>query len=220
MLRLVCHIKLLAVAFLFSALQANAADVNVVGLFSGRAVLVIDGSRPRTMSPGQTSPEGIRLISADSETAVVEIDGRRLTLAPGQGTHIGSGVSGSGQAQVNLSADAGGHFFTNASVNGVSIRFLIDTGASLITLNSRDAKNAGINYLAGQKAALMTANGLVPAYRVKLDAVRLGDITLNNVDGVVVEGNALGSIGLLGMSFLNRLEMRREGDRMTLIRRY
>lgn len=214
------NLRLLAVVFLFAASPAHAADVNVVGLFSGKAVLVIDGGRPRTLSVGQVTPEGVRLISASSESAVVEVGGKRLTLAPGQSTHIGSGASGSGQLQAKLTADSGGHFFTAATVNGISLKFLVDTGASLITLSSSDAKNAGINYLSGQKAALMTANGLIPAYRVKLDTVRLGAITLNNVDGMVVEGNALGGFGLLGMSFLNRVEMRREGDQMTLTRRY
>ncbi|MEK6594807.1 MAG: TIGR02281 family clan AA aspartic protease [Pseudomonadota bacterium] len=214
------NLRLLPGVFLFAASLANAADVNVIGLFSGKAVLVIDGGKPRTLSAGQSTPEGVKLISATSESAVVEIGGKRQTLAPGQSTHIGSIASGSGQSQVKLTADSGGHFFTTATINGISLKFLVDTGASLITLSSTHAKNAGINYLSGQKAALMTANGLVPAYRVKLDTVRLGDITLSNVDGVVVEGNALSGAGLLGMSFLNRVEMRREGDQMTLTRRY
>ena len=68
---------------------------------------------------------------------------------------------------------------------------------------------------------MQTANGLVGAYRVKFDTVKLGDITLNNVDGVVMEGNGLGGrFGLLGMSFLNRTEMRREGEVLTLIKRF
>jgi aspartyl protease family protein len=57
-------------------------------------------------------------------------------------------------------------------------------------------------------------------YRVKLDNVRVGDITLNNVDGSVLEGGGLGSFLLLGMSFLNRTQMNRDGDRLTLMRRY
>jgi aspartyl protease family protein len=216
----VSHFRSVAVVFLLAAPLAYSADVNVVGLFAGKAVLMIDGGKPRTLSVGQVTPEGVRLISATSESAVVEVGGRRQTLAPGQSTHIGSGASGSGQSQAKLTADSGGHFFTAATVNGISLKFLVDTGASLITLSSSDAKSAGVNYLSGQKAALMTANGLIPAYRVKLDTVRLGDITLNNVDGIVVEGNSLGGFGLLGMSFLNRVEMRREGDQMTLIRRF
>jgi aspartyl protease family protein len=96
---------------------------------------------------------------------------------------------------------------------------MVDTGASLVTLSSGDALRAGINFRAGQKAVLQTANGTASAYRVKLDSVRLGDITLTNVDGAVVEGNVMGELGLLGLSFLNRVDMRREGATMTLTRR-
>jgi aspartyl protease family protein len=57
-------------------------------------------------------------------------------------------------------------------------------------------------------------------YWVKLDNVRVGDITLNNVDASVLEGTGLSSYALLGMSFLNRTQMNRDGDRLTLTRRY
>jgi aspartyl protease family protein len=63
-----------------------------------------------------------------------------------------------------------------------------------------------------------TANGAAPAYAVQLDRVRIGAIELNNVEAVVVEAGL--PIALLGMSFLNRVEMRRDGEAMTLIRRF
>ena len=99
-----------------------------------------------------------------------------------------------------LTADGQGHFLTIGTINGITVRFLVDTGASLISMSGSDAKRLGLNYTAGQKGAVSTANGIVPAYRVKLDEVRIGDITLNNVDGVVHAGNAL-PVVLLGMSF-------------------
>ena len=78
-----------------------------------------------------------------------------------------------------------------------------------------------MRYSAADRGVMQTANGLVGVYRVKLDTVKLGDIVLNNVDGTVVEGNGLGGrFGLLGMSFLSRTEMRREGDQLTLIKRF
>lgn len=203
---------------LLAAPFAGAADINVIGLTAGKAVLVIDGGRPRTLAVGETTPEKIKLISATSEVAVVEIAGKRETLTMGQSRYVGGPASGSQRAA--LTADAKGHFFATAAVNGVSLRFIIDTGASVVTIGSEDAKRAGVLYLSGQRSLLQTANGVAPAYRVKLDTVKLGDITLNNVDGVVVDGNVLGGVGLLGLSFLNRTEMRRDGDTMTLNRRY
>jgi aspartyl protease family protein len=212
------NVSLILPFILFTATPAPAMDIDVVGLTAGKAVLVIDGGRPRTVAVGETTPEKVRLISATSREAVIEAGGKRRTLVMGQSVSIGGTASGVQRA--TLTADVRGHFFTTAAVNGVSLRFIVDTGASAVTLSNEDARRAGILYLSGQKSLLQTANGVAPAYRVKLDTVRLGDITLHNVDGVVVEGNVLGGVGLLGLSFLNRTEMRREGDTMTLTRRY
>lgn len=210
--------SLLFALFLLGALPAAAADINVLALTAGKAVLVIDGGKPRTLAVGETSPEKVKLVSATSEAAIVEVDGqrRRLTL----GDRISIAGSAAGAQSATLTADARGHFFTTAAVNGISIRFIVDTGASMVTLSATDAKRAGVAYLSAPRGLLQTANGVVAAYRVKLDTVRLGPITLHNVDGVVVETNALGGAGLLGLSFLNRTEMRRDGDTMTLTRRY
>jgi aspartyl protease family protein len=99
------------------------------------------------------------------------------------------------------------------------LRFLVDTGATAVVLSSADARRSGVNYLAGTRSFTQTANGVIPVYNVKIDTIRVGDITLNNVDAAVIEGDRL-PIALLGMSFLNRMEMRREGTTMTLIRKY
>lgn len=195
-----------------------AADINVIALTAGKAVVVINNGKPLAMTAGQVSPEGVRLIGATSESATFEVGGKRQTLSMGQTISIGGGPVSAYRA--TLIADAGGHFVTTVAINGVSMKFMVDTGASLVTLSSGDAQRAGIHYRAGQKAVLQTANGTTPAYRVKLDTVRLGDITLNNVDGVVVEGSVMGNLGLLGLSFLNRLDMRREGATMTLTKRF
>ena len=213
------NVSLILSVLLLAPPMAHAADVNVIGLTAGMAVVVIDGGKPRTLKAGDATPEKVRLISASSESAVFEIEGKRRTLTMGQSISLGGGGSPSAQ-RATLVADAQGHFFTVAAVNGASIRFLVDTGASGVTISSADARRAGVNYLGGQRVTMQTANGVAPAFLVKFDTVRLGDITLNNVDGLVVEGNVMGGTGLLGMSFLNRTEMKRERDTMTLTRRY
>jgi aspartyl protease family protein len=210
--------SLILALFLLAPPLADAADIGVVGLTNGMAVVVINGGKPRTLKAGEVTPEKVRLISATSESAVFEVSGKRLTLAMGQSVSLAGSTSGAQRAAIV--SDGKGHFFALAAVNGVSIRFLIDTGATLVTISTTDARRAGVNYLTGERVALQTANGVAPAYRVKFDTVRLGDIVLTNVDGVVMETNALGGVGLLGMSFLNRTEMRRESDTMTLLRRY
>lgn len=212
------HLSATALVFLLAAGTALAADINIIALTAGKAVVKIDGGAVQTLTAGQVTAEGVKLVTADSESATFEVGGKRRTLGLGQSISIGGGTASAQRA--TLIADSGGHFFTTATVNGVTLRFIVDTGATLVTLGSRDAQRMGINYLAGPKVMLQTANGVAVAYRVKLDIVRLGDITLHNVDGVVAEGNAMGDTALLGMSFLNRLEMRRDGTTMTLTRRF
>ncbi len=213
--------RIIVTALSGCAALAHGADVQLFGVFGSKATLVIDGGRPRTLSVGESTPDKIRLISVGGDSAVIEADGKRQTLQMGQtGQRIGGGGQGGGTQRVTLAADAKGHFFTTATVNGVSVPFLVDTGATMVAINSSQAKSAGIAYTTGERGRVQTANGITLVYKVKLDTIRLGDITLNNVDGIVMENNQLGQHGLLGMSFLNRTEMRRDGDSMTLTRRF
>ncbi|HXF66794.1 MAG TPA: TIGR02281 family clan AA aspartic protease [Burkholderiales bacterium] len=210
----------IAAGFLLTILApAQAADIVVVGLFPNKAVVSINGGKPRTLSVGETSPEGVKLVAATSEAATFEVGGKRRTLAAGEGAAIAAASARGGGGTATLTADSRGHFITTGVVNGVSLRFMVDTGATSVVLSSADARRVGVNYLGGARSFTQTANGVVPVYSVKLDTVRVGDITLHDVDAVVIEGERL-PIALLGMSFLNRTEMKRDGVTMTLTRRY
>ncbi len=205
--------------FLSLCCGALAADVSLYGIVGNKALLVIDGGKPRWLAAGETSPQGVKLISVGGDLAVVQIDGKRVTIAMGQGARLAGDARSSGAQSVTLTVDSQGHFMTTGTINGVGVRMLVDTGASLISMSSTEAKRLGINYLAGEKASASTANGVVPTYRVKLDEVRVGDVMLNNVDGMVLAGDNL-PIVLLGMSFLNRMEMKRDGEKMVLTKKY
>jgi len=204
-------------AMLVAPLAASATEVNVIGLFPGKAVVVIDRGAPRTLSAGQRTPEGVLLVSADSRSATFEVDGARRVLELGQHAESAS-LTGALQS-VTLASDGNGHFTAEGRVNGSRMRFLVDTGATLVTLPAADAQRLGIDYRHGQQVVSQTANGRVIVYRVRLDSVTLGSMTLNAVDAVVHESAGL-EIALLGMSFLNRTEMRREGANLTLTKRY
>ena len=208
----------LCIAYLWGA-ATYAADINLIGIFGSKATLMIDGGKPRTVSAGETTPEQIRMISIGADSAVIEIDGKRETLRMGN-QRISAARKDGGAGKVVLTGDARGHYVTTAVVNGVSMQFLVDTGASVVTISSDNAKRARISYTNAPKSLMQTANGVVVAYRVTLDTVSVGGITLNQVEGVVMEGNALGSHGLLGMSFLSRMDMKREGESMTLTKRF
>lgn len=192
--------------------------INVVGLFSGKAMLAINGGKPKTYSAGQTTPEGVRIVSADSNRVVVEVDGKRRELAMGQGMSIG-GIAPTGPQSATLYGNHDGHFIGDGYINGTPIKFLVDTGATTVAMSSIEARRIGLNYQNGQAGAASTAGGVVPAYRVSLNSIRVGSIELYQVDAMVLEGNAP-PIVLLGMTVLNRVQMQRDGMVMTLTKKY
>jgi aspartyl protease family protein len=200
---------------LLAASGAGATDVTVAGLFTDKALVQIDGGPLRTLSVGQKTAEGVVLLSVDRETATFDVEGKRLTVGIGHARMPG----GSSAESVVLTADLQGQFIADGQVNGTSMRFVMDTGATLISLPSREARRLGLDYAKGRKVVMSTANGNAPGYFVKLDTVQVGGVTIHGVDAVVIEGNGL-PYPLLGMSFLNRMDMHREGSIMTLTRRY
>ncbi|MBK9028701.1 MAG: TIGR02281 family clan AA aspartic protease [Propionivibrio sp.] len=194
----------------------RAADVGLAGLFPGKALLTINGGRPRVVPLGVTTDEGVKVLSIEGETATLEIDGKKRVLRVGQ--NVASQSSTDGPAQAVLTADSGGHFLVTGNINGTTVRFIVDTGASMVSLGASDARRIGIDPSKGLPGIANTANGQTMVSRVKLDTVRVGEIVLNNVDAMVHQNDL--PIALLGMSFLNRMEMQRNGETMTLKKRY
>jgi aspartyl protease family protein len=210
---------------LLASTGAIALDVNVVGLFPNKAVVQIEGGPLRTLSVGEKTRDAIILLSVERDGATFDIQGRRVALPLG---HTRTQTSPAAAAQTSPAATANyamvptdewGNLVADGQVNGMPVRFAVDTGATLITLPAREASRLGLEYHNGQKTVMKTANGDVFAYRLKLDTVRVGDVAVHNVDAVIMEGNSL-PIALLGMSFLNRMDIRREGSIMTLTQRY
>jgi aspartyl protease family protein len=207
---------IIALLMFFACGAALAADVALVGVIGDKAaVLAVDGGDPKTVKVGQTW-NGISVLSVEKDRATVEIEGKKRMLLQGQ--HYRSGAARSDRERVTLAADTRGHFVSDGAINGIPVRFLVDTGATSVVLPARDAERLGIDFRKGQRGWSQTANGTVPVYRVVLDTVRLGDIELRSVDAMVVEQGL--DIALLGMSFLSRVEMRHEGSTMSLIRRF
>ena len=205
-----------SLVFLLPA-AAWAADVSVIGLFPNKAVVVIDGGAPRVLSAGQPPVGGVSLVSSDRESATFLIDGQKKTLKIGQ--HHGGPAKPPSAQSATLTANAQGHFMADGQVNGGTVRFLVDTGATQVAISSADASRLGIDYRKGQQALMGTANGTTVAYKVTLNSVRVGDIEVNNIEAAVLEGSQM-PFALLGMSFLNRMEMKRDGQVMVLTRRF
>jgi len=208
--------NIIALLLCFACGTAAAAEVSLVGVIGGKAaVVVLDGDNPKTVKVDQTW-NGITVVSVDKDSAVMEIEGARRTLQQGQ--HYRRAAATPDRAQATLAAGPGGQFVGEGMVNGTPVRFLVDTGASSIALPASLAQRAGIDFRKGEPGLSNTANGLVPVYRVSLATVRLGEIELSSVDAVVFEAGL--DTALLGMSFLNRVDMRREGETMTLTKRF
>ena len=117
---------------------------------------------------------------------------------------------------VTLRSDQRGHFQVNARVDGRTVDFMVDTGASMIALRETSAARVGIFPAARDYTVLMqTANGVGRAARVHLNRVEIEDITVRDIDALVVPDRQLG-VNLLGMSFLSRVKWSHERGRLVL----
>ena len=187
----------------------GTGKITVAGLFKDKAVITIDG-RQRILNVGDVSPEGVKLISATSNGAVLEVDGEQRTYTLGMGissTYTGP-VPG---ATVTIAPDPVGMYYINGSINGFQVSFVVDTGATLISMNRNEARRIGLDYkLNGVEALSETAAGLSKIYLVKLKEVAVGNITLRDVDASVHDHD-FPTVILLGNSFLGRINMNREG---------
>ena len=206
-------LRFILLLLLFWVTPAWSVDnVVVMALFSNKAIVNIDGKR-RTLVVGETSPEGVKLIAADSEEAVLEVAGKREAYPLGM--HISVGYTPAEKTEVHLWADSSGMFKAQGSINGQSVEFLVDTGASTIAMNAQQAKRFGLNTSSGQVVQVATASGIETGHKINLNRVKVGEIELFGVDAIVMPGAFPAEI-LLGMSFLERLEMERSGKKMLL----
>jgi len=204
----------LTMLLLLAAATAQGADVDVVGLFPGKAAIVaVDGAAPRSIAIGE-SVAGQKLVAVDGNGATFLVDGHRQTVA--MGSYLSHAVTD--RAKAIVGADARGQFMTDGTVNGTGIRFLVDTGATLVMLSSTDAARLGVSYRQAPVAITATANGTVQYRMVKLDRIKVGNVELTNVDAGVLDDYT--GPALLGMSFLSRTEVSRDGAYMVLTRRF
>lgn len=203
-----------ALAFCLPA-QVQAQDVALAGILGGKALLVVNGSAPRGVAPGE-SHMGVQVVSVGREDAVVDSAGGRRSLRLGEAP-VRVGGSGTGQ-RVVLKADARGHFVSSGQINGRIMQYMVDTGASTIAIGRPDAERMGLKFEEqGQSVRMNTANGVAQGWRMRLDSVRVGDVELRGVDAIVTPQPM--PYVLLGNSFLREFEMSRNGDEMMLLKR-
>jgi len=212
---------LLLVFLSLSTLSASSADssaiaqIEVQALMPGMVVLMIDGSRA-TLKTGDKS-QGVKLISSTTKTAVLEINGEKKNYQ--LGTAISTNFTPRELITERVVFDDHGMFRSYGSINGQSVSFLIDTGATTVAMSAKEARKLGIQYrIEGTPTTARTASGIAEAWSVQLKSVRLGKLLEHNVRGLVIDGNHPSQV-LLGMTFLNRMKVEKEGNIMKITRK-
>ena len=208
----------LAAALLLSV-PAWAQSVAINGTLGNKAVLIVDGGFPKAVAVGEVH-KGIKVVAIQGEQITLEMGGKRVSMRVGDapasvGSGAGAQLSG---GRVVLTAGPGGHFMSEGQINGRTVQFMVDTGATTIAMSVADAKRIGLNYQNGQTVQMSTANGVTEGWRVTLNTVRVGDVMVSGVEAVVSPGSM--PYVLLGNSFLSRFQMNRNNDQMVLERRF
>ena len=204
---------LILVALTLAPLICSAQDVRLQAIFGTSAMFEIDGKQ-RLLKSGTTAPEGVKLVSVTSEHALIEIDGReqKLTLA----APVAANYEKAERAEVRLNPDRLGHYSTTAWINGRRVNVMVDTGATSIAFNYPTAKSLGLNLSSARPMNVSTASGIERAYKIQLNSVTIGGITVHNVDATVL-GDDFPEVTLLGNSFLSRVDMQQQ-DGLLLLR--
>jgi aspartyl protease family protein len=196
--------SLFAIIILTLAPVCFGLEVEAKMLAQGSAILIIDGNQ-HMLREGNKSPEGVLLVSADGKQAVIEVEGKRKTISLSRG--IVNQFKAANKTEIRIASSQGGHYLTKGLINGNTVDFLVDTGATSIAMNYLEANRLGIDYRAGTPITVSTANGTVTAYLVTLSSVSVGNIVINQVSAAVSSTDSP-SIILLGNSYLSKVDFK------------
>jgi aspartyl protease family protein len=198
-----------------AAVCAQASTVSFSGMLGDKALLIIDG-QARGVAVGSTV-QGVKLVRLDGAVAQIELEGKAQVLHMGGGAVVGVDTSGGAGTRIVLQMGPGGHYLGKGAINGRTIPFIVDTGATFVSLSNEMAAELGIDTSQGKLARMSSANGTMMARRVTLASVTVGDVTVHNVEASVSPQPM--PFVLLGNSFLSRFQMRSDDDTLTLLRK-
>lgn len=190
---------------------ALSTDVEVKGLFNNSAVLVIDGKQ-KLLKAGQQAG-GVKLISANSRQAELEIDGKLHTL--GVSRRISSTYKAAEKTEVRLAQGRGGHYIAQGRINNRPVTMMVDTGATAVAMSLPQAKALGLDYEKGDPINVSTANGVAAGVKIMLNSVVVGTVRVDNVEATITMGD-FPQVILLGNSFLSRVSMNKQNGVLVL----
>jgi aspartyl protease family protein len=182
--------------------------VQFMGTHGGKANLRVD-RKPALLGAGE-SYQGIKLLSVSPKAAVLRVNGKSFSLQKGAKT-------AKRLADEVVIENRRGMFFIEGQVNGKRTPFVVDTGASHVVLSGAEARRLRLRYSTHDPVRINTASGRDLAYAVTLDSVSIGGIVMSKVPALITRGKAP-NVGLLGMSFLNKLHVTQSGAKMRLSR--
>ena len=194
---------------------ADEVKVKVIALFANKALLQV-GSQQKIVKKGETF-EGVLLQSASGRGAVVIVNGEEMKLDLNQS--IAGNFKKPERANLKIYPDSVGMYFVDGEINGQRTRFLVDTGATFVTLSGSKARSLKIDFRKGISETVQTAASMVQAWIVKLDSVTVGGIRVSNVDATVIAGSQPAEV-LLGNSFLQHTQMQKAGAVLELKKRF
>ena len=159
---------------------------------------------------------GAMLVMGVLAVRMIERPNQQVAAVPTAMAAMPAPSSSSNSRSVTLSRGKGGHFWTDARVDGRRLELVVDTGASTIALRASDAARLGIHPAAREYTVnVATANGITRAALVQLRTVEVGDILVRNIPALVHGDEALG-VNLLGMTFLSKLRWTHERGKLVL----
>lgn len=205
---------LLITSLLTSSVYAQSS-VTLSGVLGKKALLIVDGAPPKTVAAGQTYA-GITVISVKKNQAILEYAGSQHTLNVGDAPS--RAINEQTVSRIVLTASNDGHFFTNGQINGQNIKWMVDTGATNVSISKKDADRLKLHYHMGKQISINTANGVTQGWQFKMRSLQIGEVTVYDVDVVVTPSDM--PFGLLGNSFLSQFEMTRTGNQMVLKKRH
>lgn len=209
-------ILLIVVGNSFPAMALDWQDVRVVGLLGNAAAIEVEGAR-HVIRIGERNDLGVDLVAIKGQAAVLRINDQQRQIPLGR--VISKGFSKPDVSTETIAINSRGQYLTAGSINGRSVNMLVDTGATSVAMNTAQARSLGINFSAGQVGSSRTAGGIVKSYSVMLDRVKLGSIEVKKVRAAVLEG-IYPTYVLLGMTFLNHVELQESEGVMTLTKKY